>query len=112
MEPELGSLAEYQKVALEQRPDYKQMELMAKSGDLAVRSAKSNFWPLVSAFGQWETDQQSMGSSAGNNYIYGVNVHFEIFNGRSNQASWRKAAPNSCGQLPCGPYGQSRPLAG
>jgi outer membrane protein len=94
--PELASLAEYQKVALEQRPDYKQADLMTESGDLAVRSSKSNFWPMVSAFGQWETDQQSMGSSAGNNYIYGINVHFNIFNGRSDQA---RLAESSAQQL-------------
>jgi outer membrane protein len=85
-EPELSSLVEYQTSALQLRPEFQQVELMAKSGDLAVQSAKSNFYPLISAFGQWETDQPGMGSSAGNNYIYGVNVHFEIFNGRSNQA--------------------------
>ncbi len=89
--PELASLAEYQKVALDQRPDYKQADLMAQSGELAVRSSKSNFWPMVSAFGQWETDQQSMGSSAGNNYIYGINVHFNIFNGRSDQARFAES---------------------
>jgi len=85
-EPELISLAEYQKIALEQRPDYLQADLMAQNGELAIRSSKSNFWPMVSAFGQWETDQQSIGSSAGNNYIYGINVHFNILNGRSDQA--------------------------
>jgi outer membrane protein TolC len=83
---DLLDLPAYQKIALEQRPDYRQAELGAKSGEVAIQASKTDFWPMVSAFGQWETDQYQINSSAGNNYIYGINVHFNIFNGKADQA--------------------------
>jgi outer membrane protein TolC len=83
--PEPMDLPSCQKIALERRPDYLQAELGAKSGEVAVQASKTDFWPMVSAFGQWETDQSKINSSAGNNYVYGINVHYNLFNGRADQ---------------------------
>ncbi|HVN81287.1 MAG TPA: TolC family protein [Terriglobia bacterium] len=83
--PDPLDLASYQKTALQQRPDFKQAELAAQSGETAIKAAKSDFWPVVSAFGQWETDQATFTPGAGNNYIYGINVHLNLFNGKADQ---------------------------
>jgi len=79
-------LAELQKQALELRPDYKQVQLASQSTELAVESARGEFWPVVSAVGSWETDSNKYFSAPGNNWLVGVNVHFNIFNGRADQA--------------------------
>ncbi len=79
-------LAELQKQALELRPDYKQAQLASQSTELAVESARGEFWPVVSAVGSWETDSNKYFSAPGNNWLVGVNVHFNIFSGRADQA--------------------------
>jgi outer membrane protein TolC len=82
---ELG-LAALQDLALEMRPEYKQARLSAESSGLAVQSAKSEFWPTLSAFGSWETDSQTFTSTTGNNWLVGVNFRVNLFNGRADQA--------------------------
>jgi outer membrane protein TolC len=79
-------LAELQKLALESRPDIKQSRIASQSSQLAVESAKREFWPVISAIGSWETDSNKYWEAPGNNWLLGVNVHFSIFNGRAGQA--------------------------
>ena len=86
MSVEFLDLAQLQKQALESRPDFKQAQLASQSNKLAAESAKAEFWPTVSAFGSWETDSNQYWSASGNNWLLGVNVHFNLFNGRADQA--------------------------
>ncbi len=79
-------LESLQGLALEMRPDYKQSQLATKSSELAIKSARAEFWPTLNAFGSWETDDQSFASRAGNNWLVGVNFHLNLFNGRADQA--------------------------
>ena len=51
-----------------------------------VKAARSEFLPTISLFGSWETDDQSFASRAGNNWLAGVNLHFNLFNGRADEA--------------------------
>lgn len=44
----------------------------------AVGAAKSSFGPSVNAYGNWEEDQRSLGSSGGNNWVAGVQVSIDI----------------------------------
>ena len=86
MSAESLDLAQLQKQALEIRPDFKQAQLANQSSKLAEESAKSEFWPTVSGFGSWETDSNKYWTTQGNNWLLGVNVHFNLFNGRADQA--------------------------
>jgi outer membrane protein len=79
-------LTELQKLALESRPDIKQARIAGQSSQLAVESARREFWPVISAFGSWETDSNKYWETLGNNWLLGVNVHFNIFNGRADEA--------------------------
>jgi outer membrane protein TolC len=79
-------LATLQNAALQNRPDYGQSQLALQNQDLAVKSARSEFFPTISLFGSWETDDQSFASRAGNNWLAGVNLHFNLFNGRADAA--------------------------
>ena len=80
-------LAGLQAAALQNRPDYKQSQLASQRQETAVKAAKSEFLPTVSLFGSWETDDQSFASRAGNNWLAGVNLHFNLFNGRADEAT-------------------------
>jgi outer membrane protein len=83
---ENSDLASLQALALENRPDFRQTQLASRSRELTVQSAKADFWPTVNAFGSWETDSADFASNGGNNWIAGVNVHLNLFNGRADQA--------------------------
>jgi outer membrane protein TolC len=80
-------LAGLQAAALQNRPDFRQSQLASQSQEMAVKAAKSEFLPAVSLFGSWETDDQSFASRAGNNWLAGVNLHFNLFNGRADAAA-------------------------
>jgi outer membrane protein TolC len=41
-------------------------------------AAKSNFGPSVNAYGTWEEDRGSLGSSGGNNWVAGVQISVDI----------------------------------
>ncbi len=75
-----------QAAALQNRPDYRQSQLDSQTQELAVKAARSEFLPSVSLFGSWETDDQSIASRAGNNWLAGVNLHFSLFDGRADAA--------------------------
>ena len=79
-------LATLQEAALQNRPDYGQTKLALQNQELAVKGARSEFFPTISLFGSWETDDQSFASRAGNNWLAGVNLHFNLFNGRADEA--------------------------
>lgn len=84
--PEVADLSALQNLALQTRPDYKQSQLSTQSSELAIQSARSEFWPTLNFFASWETDDQSFASRAGNNWIAGVNFRLNLFNGRADQA--------------------------
>jgi outer membrane protein TolC len=81
-----SDLASLQVLALEKRPDFKQSQLASRSRELAIQSAKAEFWPTVSAFGSWETDSLNFASNGNDNWIAGLNIHFNLFNGRTDRA--------------------------
>jgi outer membrane protein TolC len=83
---ENSDLASLQAVALEKRPDFKQAQFASRSNELAAQSVKAGFWPTVSALGSWETDSQNFASNGSNNWMAGLNVHFNLFDGRADQA--------------------------
>jgi outer membrane protein TolC len=79
-------LSTLQNAALQNRPDYGQTELALQQQELGVKAARSEFFPTVSLFGSWETDDQSFASRAGNNWLAGMNIHFNLFDGRASAA--------------------------
>jgi outer membrane protein len=79
-------LAALQKQALDTRPDFRQVVLASQSSEVGIQAAKSEYWPTINGFGSWETDNRSFWGHSGNNWVVGVNVHFNIFNGRADEA--------------------------
>jgi outer membrane protein len=71
-------LADSVTLAIKTRPDRQSLGLSKDAGDTAVKSAKSAFGPQVSAFGNWETDRQSIGGAGGNNWLAGAELRLDI----------------------------------
>jgi outer membrane protein TolC len=60
------------------RPDLMALGQAQSAQVSALGAAKSDFGPRVSAYGNWEEDQGSPGSSGGNNWVAGVQISVDI----------------------------------
>jgi outer membrane protein len=60
------------------RPDLTALAQTQSAQTWALGAAKSDFGPLVSAYGNWEEDRGSLGSSGGNNWVAGVQISVDI----------------------------------
>jgi outer membrane protein TolC len=64
--------------AAKTRPDLMTLAQTQSAQVSAVGAARSEFGPTVSAYGNWEEDRGSLGSSGGNNWVAGVQISVDI----------------------------------
>jgi len=64
--------------ATKTRPDLMALAQTQSAQASAVGAARSEFGPMVSAYGNWEEDRGSLGSSGGNNWVAGVQISVDI----------------------------------
>ncbi len=64
--------------AAKARPDLIALAQTQSAQASAVGAARSEFGPSVSAYGNWEEDRGSLGSSGGNNWVAGVQISVDI----------------------------------
>lgn len=72
------ALAQELAAAAKTRPDLIAQGQAQSAQAATVGAAKSDFGPHVSAYGNWEEDQPSWGSSGGNNWVAGVQIGIDI----------------------------------
>jgi outer membrane protein TolC len=81
------SLEEAEKQAVEMRPDLKRVRSEEAAQQQSVAIAKSAFGPRVNAFAGWEADNPTfVAGGGGNNWVAGVEVQFDLFEGGSKRA--------------------------
>jgi outer membrane protein TolC len=79
--------------AIKMRPDLTALTQAQSAQASALGAAKSDFGPRVSAYGNWEEDQSSIGGSGGNNWVAGVQVSVDILPlGKRDQLARESAA--------------------
>jgi outer membrane protein TolC len=82
-----ASLEEAEKQALHMRPELKRLRSEAAAQKQAVAVAKSLFGPRVGAIAGWETDNPTfVGGGGGNNWLAGIEVRFDLFQGGAKRA--------------------------
>ena len=64
--------------AAKTRPDLMALAQTQSAQASAVGAARSEFGPSVNAYGNWEEDRGSLGSSGGNNWVAGVQISIDI----------------------------------
>jgi outer membrane protein TolC len=64
--------------AAKTRPDLMALAQTQSAQAVAVGAARSEFGPSVNAYGNWEEDRGSLGSSGGNNWVAGVQISVDI----------------------------------
>jgi outer membrane protein TolC len=80
-------LQEVEKQALTNRPDLKRIQSEEAAQKQSVAMAKSSFGPRVNAFAGWEMDNPTfVAGGGGNNWLGGVEVQFDIFQGGAKRA--------------------------
>jgi outer membrane protein len=80
-------LQEVEKQALASRPDLKRIRSEEAAQRQSVAIARSSFGPRVSAFGGWEMDNPKfVAGGGGNNWLGGIEVQFDIFQGGAKRA--------------------------
>ena len=72
------TLEEEVATATKTRPDLSALAQSQSAQAWAVRATKSGFGPRVSAYGNWEEDRGSLGTSGGNNWVAGVQISVDI----------------------------------
>jgi outer membrane protein TolC len=80
-------LGEIEKQALANRPDLKRITSEEAAQRQSVSMAKSSFGPRVNAFAGWEMDNPTfVAGGGGNNWLGGIEVQFDIFQGGAKRA--------------------------
>lgn len=83
----IPALPEAEKQALASRPDLKRVAAEEAAQRQSVSIAKSSFGPRVNAFAGWETDNPTfLAGGGGNNWLGGIEVQFDIFQGGARRA--------------------------
>jgi len=73
-----GDLAEDTAAALRTRPDLQALARQTAAQESAVKAAKSDFLPQVSAYGNWETDRVTFAGDGGNSWVAGAQLNLDI----------------------------------
>jgi outer membrane protein TolC len=80
-------MQDLEKQALTNRPDLKRIASEEAAQRQSVSGAKSAFGPRVNAFAGWETDNPTfVAGGGGNNWLGGIEVQFDIFQGGAKRA--------------------------
>jgi len=80
-------LQDVEKRALTNRPDLKRIQSEEAAQRESVAIAKSSFGPRVNAFVGWEMDNPTfLAGGGGNNWLGGVEVRIELFQGGAKRA--------------------------
>ena len=81
-----AALTDLEKRALASRPDLKQIEAQQMAQEKSVSIAKSSFGPRLNAFGGWETDSATLSHVQGNNWVAGLELQVDLFQGGAKKA--------------------------
>ena len=87
----LAALPDLEKQALASRPDLKQIEAQQMAQKKTVSIAKSSYGPRLSAFGGWETDSATLSQIQGNNWVAGLELQLDLFQGGAKKAQLTQA---------------------
>ena len=81
-----STMAELEERALAHRLDLQRVQTEQEAQQTNLSAAKAAYGPRVNVFGSWQTDSPSPGWNGGNNWMGGVEVQFDIFDGGARRA--------------------------
>ena len=87
-----GALPQYERTALERRPEAREALLDAQIAGARQQMARAAYLPQVAVHGVFETDRQTFASRGGSNWIVGASLRFNLWNGFSDRARVQESA--------------------
>ncbi len=82
----VDELAALEARALAGRPDLREVRLEEEAQDKSVAMAKAAFGPRVNLLASWEADNPTFLRNGGTNWLGGVEVQFDLFQGGAKRA--------------------------
>ena len=79
-------LAEYEKNALSERPEARQVNLATSLAENQVATARSSLLPQVGVHASFEADRQRFYDRGGANWLVSIGLRWNLFNGFSDKA--------------------------
>jgi len=76
--------------SLDRRPDLRGLALQQSIQQNSVKIAKAAFGPTVNAAGNWEADNPRFGGGGGNDWMFGLEVRLELFDGGARVAQLQR----------------------
>lgn len=76
--------------ALDRRPDLRGLALQQSIQQNSVTIAKAAFGPTVNAVGNWEADNPRFGGGGGNDWMFGLEVRLDLFDGGARVAQLQR----------------------
>jgi outer membrane protein TolC len=76
----------FEEVALSESPEMRRARLDRESASIAERQARSAYFPSVEARAGWESDRESFAGSGGTNWMVGLSLRMNLFNGLGDRA--------------------------
>lgn len=83
-------LEQLEKRALDRRPDLRGLALQQSIQRNSVTIAKAAFGPTLNAIGNWEADNPRFGGGGGNDWMFGLEVGLELFDGGTRMAQLQR----------------------
>ena len=81
-----GLLADYEKNALSQRPEARQLKLRTSLAENQAATSRSSFLPQVGVHAAFEADRQRFYDRGGANWLVSIGLRWNLFNGFSDKA--------------------------
>ncbi len=85
------AVAEYEKNALRERPEARQVKLATSLAENQAATARSSLLPQVSAHAAFEADRQHFYDRGGANWLVSIGLRWNLFNGFSDKARIEEA---------------------
>jgi outer membrane protein TolC len=82
----LPPLAEYERRAIESHPSLRRAELGREVAETQLDLAKTSLWPQVGAHGIFEADRQGFASRGNSNWLTGVSLEWNLWDGSRKRA--------------------------
>jgi outer membrane protein len=81
-----GELADFEKNALSDRPEARQMKLATSLAENQAATARSSLLPQVGVHAAFEADRQRFYDRGGSNWLVSIGLRWNLFNGFSDKA--------------------------
>lgn len=87
-----GALGDYEKNALSERPEARQLKLASSLAETQAAASRSAYLPQVGLHAAFEADRQNFYDKGGANWLVSIGLKWNLFNGNADKARIEESA--------------------